>query len=335
VLTLFQRLHYVLFALAVTNVGCHAQTGSPVVAKPVGTASVAETSPLSPDMAWRIEVLIRSKSDVPSSYEFHAGAVTASEIPGYDAVTVNFTSADGKASKPISFLLSKDRKTLAQLTKFDISKDPKTTVSAENRPARGGPENAPVLIVVFDDLECPFCARSNENLFPAVPDRYKDQVRIVYRDFPLDQHPWAMRAAVDANCVAAQSGTGYWNLIDYIHAHAGEIGTPEKTVDKAKAQLDTLAREEGKKQQVDGAKLDACLAKQDTSIVRKSMLDAEVLGVQATPALFINGERFEGALPIADIYRAIDGALLAAGQTPPPASSKPAAVPAIQTKPGN
>jgi protein-disulfide isomerase len=289
-------------------------------------------------MARRIEVLIRSKSDIPASYQFHAGAVTAGEVPGYDSVTVHFTSADGKSSKPIDFLLSKDRKTLAQFSKYDISKDPKTIVSGADRPARGGPENAPVLIVVFDDLQCPFCARSNEHLFPAVPDRYKNQVRIVYRDFPLDQHPWAMRAAVDANCVAAQSGTGYWNLIDYIHAHASEIGGADKTVAKAREQLDTLARDEGKKQQIDAAKLDVCLAKQDTAVIRRSMLDAEVLGVQATPALFINGERLEGALPVEDIFSAIDDALVAAGQTPPPASPKPVAPPAAaptQPKPGN
>jgi len=319
-----------------TAAGCHAQSGAPPTAKPTGVAASAGASGyLSPEVARRIEVLIRSKSDVPASYQFHAGPVASGEVPGYDAVTVHFTSADGKSSKPIDFLLSKDRKTVAQFSKYDISKDPKTIVSAADRPARGGPESAPVLIVVFDDLECPFCARSNEHIFPAVPDRYRDQVRIVYRDFPLDQHPWAMRAAVDANCVAAQSGTGYWNLIDYIHAHASEIGAPEKTVEKAKAQLDTLARDEGKKQQIDGAKLDVCLAKQDTAIVRKSMLDAEVLGVQATPALFINGERLEGALPVEDIFSAIDDALVAAGQTPPPAPARPAPAAATPPKPGN
>ena len=50
--------------------------------------------------------------------------------------------------------------------------------------------------VGFDDLECPYCAKMHQQLFPALTQRYKDQIHIVYRDFPLDQHPWAMRAAI-------------------------------------------------------------------------------------------------------------------------------------------
>ena len=195
-------------------------------------------------------------------------------------------------------------------------------------------DNAPVLIVVFDDLECPFCSKMNSQLFPAVLDRYKNQVRVVYRDFPLDQHPWAMRAAIDANCVGAESGAGYWNLIDYIHNHANEIGGTEKTVAKANEMLDGLAREEGKKQSVDETKLAACIAKQDSAPIKQSMKEAEALGVQATPALFINGEKIEGAQPMEYVYRMIDGALLAAGQTPPQSAPQPAIVPA-QAKPGN
>ncbi len=272
--------------------------------------------------------MIRSRSDVPAEYEFHIVSLSASEVPGYDTVTVTF-SAGGKMSKPIPFLLSKDGKTLAQFTRLDISKDLRTSVSGVNRPARGGPADAPVLIVGFDDLECPFCARMNAQLFPALLDRYKDQVRIVYRDFPLDQHPWAMRAAIDTNCVGAQSGAGYWNLVDYIHAHADTIGGSEKTIAKANEMLDKLATDEGKKQKLDEAALSACIAKQDATVIKESMKDAEALGVSATPALFINGEKIEGAQPMEYVYRMIDGALLAAGKTPPPAPAE-AAAPAKQ-----
>jgi protein-disulfide isomerase len=287
-------------------------------------------------MARRIEVLIRSKSDVPYNYVFHVGPVGPSDFPGYDAVTAEF-SVDGKKSKPLPFLISKDGKTLAQFSKYDISKDPKTTVSGDGRPARGGQPDAPVLIVVFDDLECPFCSKMNAQLFPAVLDRYKNQVRVVYRDFPLDQHPWAMRAAIDTNCVGAESGAGYWNLVDYIHSHADEIGGKEKTVAKANEMLDSLAREEGKKQKVDETKLAACLAKQDSASIKQSMKEAEELGVQATPALFVNGEKIEGAQPMEYLYGMIDGALVAAGQTPPPTPAQPAvpASAAASAKPGN
>ena len=279
---------------------------------------------LSPELARRVEVLIRSRSNVPPNYTIDVGPRTKSDVPGYSEVSVSFT-ADGKTSKPVKFLLSDDGKTLAQFSKYDISADPRGMVSADGRPARGGPADAPVLIVGFDDLECPYCSKMHSQLFPALLDRYKDQVRIVYRDFPLSQHPWATRAAIDVNCVGAQSTPGYWNLVDYIHGHAAEIGGNEKSLAKANEMLDTLAKQEGARQKVNASTLDACLAKQDDTAIKASVKEGEALGVDSTPALFINGEKLSGAYPLEDVYRVIDGALLAQGKTPPPAEPKPAA----------
>ena len=260
------------------------------------------------------------------------GPRTKSDVPGYDQISVTFTN-DGKSSKPLVFLLSTDGQTLAQFNKYDISKDPKLLVSGDGRPARGGPVNAPVLIVGFDDLECPYCAKMHEQLFPALTARYKDQVHIVYRDFPLDQHPWAMRAAIDTNCVGAQSAVGYWNLVDYIHAHAADMGGADKSLEKANATLDSLARDEGKRQKLNTDTLNACLVKQDDTAIKASMKLGESLGVDSTPALFINGEKIEGALPLEYVYRMIDNALIASGQTPPP--PPPAAPAPPQTPPAN
>jgi protein-disulfide isomerase len=308
-----------VFVLAA--LGCHAQP-------PVKSSDAAATA-ISPELSRRVEVMIRSRLEVPANYDFHIESLSKSDIPGYDTVTVDF-STEGKSSRPIPFLLSKDGKTLGQFSKFDISKDPKALVSGVNRPARGGPADAPVLIVGFDDLECPFCARMNAQLFPAILDRYKDQVRIVYRDFPIEQHPWALRAAVDTNCVGAQSGTGYWNLVDYIHAHADEIGGTEKTVAKANEMLDKLSSDEGKKQKIDEAALSACIAKQDATAIKASAKEGEALGISATPTLFINGEKIEGAQPLEYVYRMIDSALIAAGKTPPPPAPVTTAAPAAK-----
>jgi protein-disulfide isomerase len=292
-----------VFALALAPAGCHAQP-------PAG-------GKLSPELTRRVEILIRQKTNLPANYDIIIGPRTHSEIPGFDEITVLF-SADGKTSKPMSFLVSTDGKTMAQFSKFDISKDPKTLVSDAGRPSRGGPANAPVVIVGFDDLECPFCAKMHAQLFPAIQERYKDQVRIVYRDFPLDQHPWATRAAIDANCLAAQSAPAYWSYVDAVHGHLADIGGAEKTIAKANETLDTMAKDEGKLQKVNDAALNLCIEKQDDSAVKASIKTASDLGVEATPALFINGERLEGALPIEYVYRMIDKALIAEGQTPPP-----------------
>ncbi len=309
-------LSALFLALSLAALGCHAQTPP------------ASGSQLSPDLARRIEVLLRSKVDsLPPDAEIQVQSRTPSEFAGYDKVAVTFT-LNGKTSPPASFLLSADNKTLAQLTKLDVPVDPKQTVSPDGRPVRGGPVGAPVLIVGFDDLECPFCAKLHQQLFPAILNRYGNQVHIVYRDFPLPNHPWAMRAAVDVNCLAAQSTTGYWNEVDYIHAHSSEIGEPEKTVAKANDQLDALTRDEGKRQKANATTLDACIAKQDDTTIQASMKLGDTLGVDATPALFINGYKIVGVVSLDFVYKIIDGALIAAGQTPPPAATAAA-------KPGN
>lgn len=313
------------FALTLAALGCHAQT--PALSQSKLSATQSSGDFLSPELARRVEVQVRSRFDVPPDYEIHIGPRVKSDLPGYDAISITF-SAGTKTSRPITFLLSADNKTLAQFTKFDISKDPRDLVSDAGRPSRGGPASAPVLIVGFDDLECPFCARMNQQLFPALLQRYGDKVHFVYRDFPLyDKHPWAMRAAVDVNCVGEHSATGYWNLVDYIHAHAAEMGGKSASLAEANQTLDNLTREEGKRQKLDPTALDACIARQDTTAIMAEVKEGEALGIDATPALFINGEKLEGAMPLTYVYRMIDNALIAAGQTPPPPPPEAAPAP--------
>ena len=290
--------------------GCHAQ-----VPAAAGTAAPAGEA-LSPELARRVEVLIRKRTSMPPNVIMHIGSRSHSDIPGYDQILVTFTQ-DGKTSSPAFFLISKDGKTVAQFSKFDIGQDPRTVVSGAGRPARGGPESAPVEIVGFDDLECPFCTKMHAQLFPALTERYGNKVRIVYRDFPLSIHPWAMRAAVDVNCVGAQNGQAYWEMVDSIHAHAADYGGAEKSLEKANASLDQLAVDEAKKDHLKVDAIEACVKKQDESAIRASLKVGEDLGIEATPVLFINGEKFEGAYPIEDVFRMVDSALVATGQTPP------------------
>ena len=334
------RLHRVFLLASSTLLaamsapGCHGQAaaGSSSHAEPAVRAGVK----LSPQMTRRIEVMIRNRSEVSADYRIEVGVPTATEVPGFDQVMVTFAH-EGAPDRSLAFLVSTDGNTLAQFNKFDMSGDLRHAVSDSGRIARGGDEHAPVLVVVFDDLECPFCARLNAEMFPAVLNRYKDQVRIVYRDFPLpaNQHPWAMHAAVDANCLAAVSSTGYWKYVDYIHTHSAEMGADEKSLAASEKQLDKLAIDEGTRQNANAAELTGCVEKQDTHGVDASVLQGESdpLRIGSTPVTFVNGERIEGVVPIATIYSAIDRALIAEGIAPPPAE-KPAAQPA-QTKPAS
>jgi protein-disulfide isomerase len=303
--------------------GCHAQTAA------TGTQPVQAGIKLSPEMARRVELMIRNKAQVASDFNVTVSDPIKSEIPGYSQISIAFSS-DGKPVKSAIFLISADGKTLAQFNKFDLSQDPAVNISTTGRPARGGPPNAPVTIVGFDDLECPFCAQMNATLFPAVLNRYKSQVRVVYRDFPLEEiHPWAKRAAIDANCLAAQSTSAYWDFVDNVHAHAADMAGTQKTIDVANKSLDKIALDEGTKQKLDQSALVACVLKQDDANIKASeaLAEADPLRIDSAPVLFVNGEKVDGVVSIDTLYRIIDRALVAAGQTPPPAAAPAAAKP--------
>ena len=321
VLKCAQSLRFVAVLVSLTVLGCHAQTA----AKGTGNLAVQAGVKLSPAMERRVEVMIRNRSEVTPDYTITIGVPATSEVQGFDRILISFTGADGHTSKELPFLLSADGKTLAQFNKFDMSEDPRTTVSIAGRPARGGGENAPVQIVVFDDLECPYCAKMNTELMPAILARYKDQIHLVYRDFPLDQHPWAMHAAVDANCLAAGSAKGYWNYVDYVHAHSGEMGADEKSLAKSEQTLDKLALDEGARQGVNQTELVACVLKQDDAKVKASVAEGlgDPLHLGSAPVIFINGEKVEGVTPVETLDRVIDRALTAEGKTPPPPPPTP------------
>jgi protein-disulfide isomerase len=279
---------------------------------------VAQSAP--PDVARKIEHQVRSFYTIPVDVKVTVGAITPStEIPGYDAVSVTIGGGDSK-QKDYKFLLSKDRATLLRLTKFDLTKDPfvelMSKIDVNGRPTRGS-KSAKVVVVNFDDFECPYCSSMHQTLFPEIFSEYGDRVTFIYKDDPLAEiHPWAIHAAVDANCLAAQSGDAFWDFADYIHANKREVDA-EKTPAARFAAVDKITMLQGQKHNLDVAKLQSCVKAQNEDAVRASMKEAEGLGVNGTPALFINGQKIDGAVPIAEVRAALDAALRDAGESVP------------------
>jgi protein-disulfide isomerase len=302
------RIHFLAGLLALgLAVGCKAQSGSPS----------------NPDLTLnrRIEVMVRAQYNVPQDYTVVLGARKPSQIPGYETLPV--TISRGVKSESIDFLISTDSKTLARLETFNLAADPVYNIDIGNRPIRGNPA-AKVTVVNFDDLECPYCARMHQTLFPATLDRYKDKIRVIYKDDPLvELHPWAMHAAIDANCLAAQSGAVYWIYLDYVHTHGEEVSGADRNPAKSFDALNRIARQEATLAKLDQNKLDACLSSQNDSQVRTSMKEAESLKLEGTPALFVNGERIEGAVSEATLWQVIDRALRSEGIEPPPTPAQP------------
>lgn len=306
-MTLFRRS---LFILLLICLGC-----------------VAQSAP--PDLARKIEHQVRAFYSLPPDVKVTIGMITpASEVPGYDSVAVQLDQ-EGK-HKNYTFLVSKDRNTMLRVTKFDLSKDAysdlMSKIDVSGRPSRGA-KGAKVAVVNFDDFECPFCSRMHQTLFPEIFKEYGDRVTFVYKDYPLAEiHPWAIHAAVNAGCLAAQNNDAYWDFADYIHANKQVVDNERTPAGRLDA-VDKMALLQGQRHNVDLAKLQSCLKAQNEDAVRASMKEAETLGVDATPTLFINGQKIDGAVPIDEVRAALDAALRDAGQpvpVHPPSSPTPA-----------
>jgi protein-disulfide isomerase len=290
--------------------------------------------PSSSDLDRRIERHVRSQFNIPGTVEVRIGPRTPSpEFPEYERLVITF--AQGERQQQQEFLLAKDGGTLLRLTKMDIRNDPylelMKKIDLQGRPVRGAQE-AKVTIVNYDDFQCPFCARMYATLVDDILPGYGDRVKLVSKDFPLTEiHPWATRAAVNANCLLEQSQDAYWAFSDYVHANQKEISTGSKDgatapvaapgaksgPEQQLARLDRLALEHGQKYNLQAPRLEACLKAQSDAAVQASMKEGGQLGVQATPTLFINGEKVDGAVPAAQLREILDRALREAGEEPP------------------
>jgi protein-disulfide isomerase len=272
-----------------------------------------KAEPLDPIVAHRVQTEVRTHYSIPSQLTIVVSDPKPGKTPGYDDLTI--TLLGGSKPSTHEFLISKDRKTLAHLETFDVSQDIMSKIDTKGRAVRGNP-NAKVTIVNYDDFQCPFCSRMHTSLFSTIFKDYADKVKIVYKDYPLVEiHPWALHAAIDGNCLAAQNSPAYWEFADYVHANQKLVAG--KSPDEAFTNLDNFAKTEGQKYQLDQEKLQACVKKQDDSAVRASMAEGDKLGVDSTPTLFINGERFTGAVPEQELRAVLDRALADSAQQAP------------------
>ncbi len=288
-----------------------------------------------PSLEVAIEHQVRSYYNLPPNVQVQIGPRHASEFPNYDAFTV--TLAQGERKQNVDLLVSKDGKSLIHLTKLDLSKDPYAEnmrkIKTQGRPMRGNPD-AKVTVISYDDFQCPFCSRMHQELFRQVLGDYAGRVKVIYKDFPLPMHPWAIHAAVNANCLVAQNNDAYWDMADYVHANQASINGPSgsaQPVNQPFAALDKIALDIGQRRQLDMSSLQACITAQKDDAVQQSLREAADLGVDATPTLFVNGEKIDGALPAAQLRSVLDRALKESGVPAPiptaPSAVKPAASP--------
>lgn len=172
---------------------------------------------------------------------------------------------------------------------------PKIEVGTGGRPEKG-PKDAPVTMIVFSDYECPFCQRADTTV-EEVLKAYDGKIRYVFRDYPLPFHAKARPAAVAANCARAQGK--YWEYNQ--KAFKGDLSNEG---------LKKIAGELG----LDQKQFDECFAKNDQSSIDKDLADGSAVGVNGTPAFFINGRMISGAQPFEAFKEIIDEELANAGK---------------------
>jgi protein-disulfide isomerase len=278
-----------------------------------------------PELNQRIERQVRSTFSLPPTVKVDIGARKPSaDFPGYDTLTVNLSQGERKVTQ--EFLISKDNQTMVRTTKMDLSKDPYAElmkkIDVSGRPVLGNPA-AKVTIVNYDDFQCPFCSRMHEVLMTDIAKTYGDRVRIIYKDYPLTEiHPWAVHAAVNANCLATQNADAYWDFANYAHANQKEITGANRPLPEQMAALDRATTEIAQKRNLQLVPLQSCMKAQQDTKVKASMEEANGLGVSATPTMFVNGEKIDGAMPPDDVHAVIDRALRDVNQPPAAAAAR-------------
>lgn len=161
-----------------------------------------------------------------------------------------------------------------------------------------GPRNAPVTVVTFSDFQCPFCARVNPTL-ERLRDQYRDQVRIVWRNYPLAFHQNAMPAAEAAREVLRQRGDdAFWRYHAILFENQRALTTED------------LARYASAVGANGGLVRRALEDHRHQSAVRDDIAAYDASGARAgTPAFFINGRMLRGAQPFERFAAAVDRAL--------------------------
>lgn len=167
----------------------------------------------------------------------------------------------------------------------------------EGAPVRG-PADAPVTIIEFSDFQCPFC-RQSVGVVKNVLTAYPKEVKLIFRNFPLENiHPQAREAAEAAECAAAQGR--FWEYHDRLFAET----------DLSVANLKTTAEKLG----LNFPNFEQCLSEQSFNTKIAGDLETGLnIGVRATPTFFINGRPLLGAQPFDRFKEIIEEEISAAG----------------------
>jgi protein-disulfide isomerase len=270
--------------LAVVALGCLV----PIIvdAQQAPPSSVQKAAPS--EIQKSVEAYLRNLYAFGADTQVTVGPPKESGIPGLLETKIDVKIGDNNES--VKFYVSKDGKYLVRGELSDMTKDPlaetRAKLQTKDAPSSGDPNGA-VSMVEFSDFECPVC-RSLHDVLQGLLVAYP-QVHLVFKDFPLEQHPWARIAAIAGRCAYNQDPKSFWKIYDLIYDNQ-EVISAENAYNK----FNDYASQAG----LNPDTFKACLSSPEAAAaVDASRANGLALEVSSTPTIFINGRRIVGADP--------------------------------------
>jgi protein-disulfide isomerase len=235
-----------------------------------------------------VEAYLRNDYAFGSDVQVTVGPPKETNIPGLLETDIDVKIGDNLES--VKFYVSKDGKYLLRGELSDLTKDPlaenRAKLQLKDAPSSGD-SDATITMVEFSDFECPVC-RSLHDVLRDLLVNYP-QVRLIFKDFPLEQHAWARTAAIAGRCAYEQDAKVFWKLYDLVYDNQDII-----SAENAYAKLTDYASQIS----LNTDTFKTCLASPSAAAaVEANRNNGLALKVTSTPTIFINGRRIVGADP--------------------------------------
>jgi protein-disulfide isomerase len=261
----------------------------------VATQAQQSTSPSAnpgssapPQAQKNIEAYLRNLYAFGPDVQLSVGPFKGTAVEGILETNIDVVIEGNKQT--VKFYASKDGRFLFQGELSDMSKDPlaetRAKIQMSDAPSVGD-SNAPVTLVEYSDFQCPVCKSLHDVLRGILPN-YAGKVRVVFKDFPLEQvHPWARTAAIAGRCAYQQDAKAFWKVYDLIYDNQEVISAAN-----AWTKMADYAAQSG----LNADAFKTCMASPEAAAaVDISRENGQRLEVGSTPTVFVNGRRIVGA----------------------------------------
>lgn len=267
-------------AILLLAAAAHAQQNTPPAGNAVSSAS-SQTQK-------NIEAYLRNVYAFGPTVQLSAGLLKPTAVEGILETNIDVVIEGNKQT--VKFYVSKDGKFLFRGDLSDMTKDPLAETRAQiqmNDAPSVGDNSAPVTMVEYSDFECPVCKKLHDVLRGVLPN-YAGKVRLVHKDFPIEQmHPWARTAAIAGRCAYQQNHAAFWKMYDLIYDNQEVISAAN-----AWTKVSDYAAQSG----LNAETFKACMASPEPgAAIDASRANGQLLEVNSTPTVFVNGRRMVGA----------------------------------------